>query len=122
MPFTFTFYTLGALSLTGIPLLCGFVSKWNLLLAGAVAGTVFSYIGEACLIAAAFFCAIYTLSVSLRAFFPVLEEDRWKKKDLEDPGWRMLLPIGVFTVANVILGIFPGPVMDFLGRVAAGAI
>ena len=52
----------------------------------------------------------------------MLEEDRWKKKDLKDPGWRMLLPIGVFTVANVILGIFPGPVMDFLGRVAAGAI
>lgn len=122
MPITFTFYTLGALSLTGIPLLCGFVSKWNLLLAGAKAGTVPAYIGEACLITAAFFCAIYTLSVSVRAFFPVLEEDRWKDKDLKDPGWRMLLPIGVFTVANIVLGIFPGPVMDFLGRVAAGLI
>jgi multicomponent Na+:H+ antiporter subunit D len=122
MPLTFTFYTLGALSLTGIPMLCGFVSKWNLLLAGAQAGTVYSYIGTACLIVAAFFCAIYTLSVTLRAFFPVSDENRWKGKELTDPGWRMLLPIGIFTAVNVLLGIFPGPVMDFLGKIAAGAI
>ena len=122
MPLTFTFYTLGALSLTGIPMFCGFISKWNLLLAGAQAGTIYSYIGTACLIVAAFFCAIYTLSVSLRAFFPVSDENRWKEKELSDPGWRMLLPIGVFTAVNVLLGIFPGPVMEFLGKIAAGLI
>ena len=71
---------------------------------------------------AAFFCAIYTLSVTLRAFFPVSDENRWKGKELTDPGWRMLLPIGIFTAVNVLLGIFPGPIMDFLGKIAAGAI
>jgi multicomponent Na+:H+ antiporter subunit D len=52
----------------------------------------------------------------------VSDENRWKGKELTDPGWRMLLPIGIFTAVNVLLGIFPGPVMDFLGKIAAGAI
>ena len=122
MPLIFTFYTLGALSLTGIPLLCGFISKWNLLSAGASVGTVFAYIGEVCLVGAAFFCGIYTLTVTVRGFFPSKGSDQWKNTDLCDPGWRMLLPIGVFTAANVLFGIFPGPVMGFLERIVEGTL
>ena len=122
MPLTFTFYTLGALSLTGIPLLCGFISKWNLLFAGAKIGTVFAYVGEGCLIVAAFFCAIYTLSVTVRAFFPAKGRDQFKKTEVTDPGWRMLVPIAVFSAANVIFGIMPGPIMGFLGRIVAGSV
>ncbi len=122
MPLTFTFYTLGALSLTGIPMLAGFVSKWNLLLAGAGAQTGWSYLGTACLIGAAFFCAIYTLSVSIRAFFPMEGMDEWAVSDLTDPGWRMMLPISVFSAANILFGCFPGPIMNFLDQVARGVL
>ncbi len=122
MRFTFAFYTVGALSLSGIPLLCGFISKWRLLIAGAVEGTALSYIGEACLLTAAFFCALYTLSVSVRAYFPVRENNIWKDSSLKDPGWRMLLPIGFFTAVNILLGVIPGPVLDFLGRIASGTV
>ncbi len=122
MPFTFGCYTLGALSLTGIPMLAGFVSKWNLLMAGAGAQTIWAYIGTACLIGAAFFCAIYTLSVSIRAFFPMEGTDVWAVSDLTDPGWRMILPISVFSVANVMFGCFPGPIMNFLDQIARGVM
>ena len=122
MPLTFAFYTIGAMSLTGIPLLCGFVSKWRLLLAGAEAASVPAYIGTACLIAAAFFCAVYTLSVSVRAYFPMEGTDRWRERGLTDPGWRMLVPIGLFSTFNILLGILPGPVLGFLGKVASGSL
>ena len=122
MPLTFFCYTMGALSLTGIPLFAGFVSKWNLLMAGAAAQNIQAYIGTACLIGAAFFCAIYTLSVSVRAFFPIEGTGRWEHSELSDPGWKMLFPIGAFTVLNVVLGVFPGPVMGFLDQVSRGVI
>ena len=122
MPLTFAFYTVGAMSLTGIPLLCGFVSKWRLLLAGAEAASVSAYIGTACLIAAAFFCAIYTLSVSVRAYFPMEGKDRWKEQALSDPGWRMLIPIGLFSAVNILFGVLPEPVLGFLGRIASGSL
>ncbi len=122
MPLTFFFYTMGALSLTGIPLFAGFISKWKLLTAGADAGTTPAYLGTACLIGAAFFCAVYTLTVSVRAFFPVEGTSRWEDTDLSDPGWRMLVPITLFSVINVAFGVFPGPVMGFLEQVSRGVM
>ena len=121
MPLTFTFYTLGALSLTGIPLFCGFISKWRLLLAGAAAGTMCGVVGDVGLIVAAFLCAMYTLSISIRAFFPVRGTDRYPS-GLKEAGWRMLVPIGFFAFLNVLFGIWSGPVMDFISRISAGLI
>jgi multicomponent Na+:H+ antiporter subunit D len=121
MPLTFTFYTLGALSLTGIHLFCGFISKWRLLLAGAAAGTMCGVVGDVCLIVAAFLCAMYTLSISIRAFFPVRGTDRYPY-GLKEAGWRMLVPIGFFAFLNILFGVWSGPVMDFISRISSGII
>ncbi len=142
MKVTFIFYTLSALSLTGIPLLCGFVSKWHLVLACLRRADMISYIGGAALILSAFACAVYTLSVSIRAFFPITGTDwyqaarpasastegapaaaaaRTKKgKTVTDPGIRMLLPIVVFGIINVIFGVFPHPLVKLLEAIASG--
>ena len=128
MPVTFFFYTLGALSLTGIPLFCGFVSKWALLTAAAGAGTREGITGLLCLIAAAFLCAVYTLTVSARAFFPASEETQEGKdlftgadgKEIREAGVRMLFPIVLFGIINLYFGLFPSSVLEFTGRIAEG--
>jgi len=120
MPVTFAFYTLGALSLTGVPLFCGFVSKWKLFTAGAEAGTPLAVTGIVCLLIAAFLCAVYTLSVSVRAFFPMQGKDRYPGKKIEEADLRMLVPIGFFAVLNIVFGVFSAPVMNFLQSVAQG--
>lgn len=119
MPFTFITYTLGAMSLTGIPLFCGFVSKWRLLTAGLHAGTPVALMGVAALLMSAFLCAIYTLTVSIRAFF---SPGTPKNVEIHESGWRMLVPIGMFSVLNVLLGIWSGPVIEFLTRIAEGIL
>lgn len=121
MPLTFTFYTLGALSLTGIPLFAGFISKWRLLLSGAASGTAVGVIGDMCLIVAAFLCAVYTISISIRAFFPVQGTDRYPG-GIREAGWRMLVPIGSFAFLNILFGVWPGPVMGFIARIAEGLL
>lgn len=141
MPLTFGFYTLGALSLTGIPLFCGFISKWSLLTAGADAGGPFALLGVICLILSAFLCAIYTLSVSIRAFFPAkLQGEVYAEEisvtrsneeqnaptqgtfrsEIREAPWQMLLPIGVFAALNVLFGIFPGIITPFVQGIANG--
>ncbi|HCI74206.1 MAG TPA: proton-conducting membrane transporter [Lachnospiraceae bacterium] len=122
MPLTFFFYTLGAMSLSGIPLFAGFVSKWNLLTAGGAAQTAWGYVGDVSLLIASFLCSIYTLTVSVRAFFPGVGTDRWKDTNLSDPGWRMMLPIILFTVVDIAIGVYPGPIMGFLARISGGVI
>ena len=122
MPFTFSAYTIGALSLTGVPLLCCFVSKWRLLTAGIEAGGAAALIGTAALVIAAFLCAMYSLTVSRRAFFPGDGTEIRYPPGIREGGWRMLLPIGVFTVLDVLLGVWSGPAMAWLGQIAHGAM
>jgi len=119
MPLTFACYTLGALSLSGIPPLCGFASKWRLLEAAVEEGSTAAWIGAGALLLAAFFCAIYTLSVCVRAFFPVRREGA-EDGGVREADWRMLLPICAFTVANLVLGICQKPVIEWLSGIANG--
>ncbi|MBQ9613937.1 MAG: proton-conducting membrane transporter [Lachnospiraceae bacterium] len=123
MPVTFTCYTLGALSLTGIPLFCGFISKWQLLMAGAQEGSKAAIIGVVSLIVSAFLCAIYTLSVSIRAFFPISGKDRYlENKENLEADRLMLIPIAVFSIANIYFGVQTEAVLSFLNKIAAGLL
>ena len=121
MPVTFTCYTLGALSLTGVPLFCGFVSKWQLLTASLASGTPAGRAGAGALLISAFLCAMYTLTISVRAFFPYGNTDT-SGPSVREADWRMLLPIVLFTVLNLALGVCSGPVIAFLSRIAEGLL
>ena len=139
MPLTFAAYTLGALSLTGIPPLCGFVSKWQLLTAGLEAATeavknrnaesmvsqilpYLLYAGVAALIIAAFLCAMYSISISVRAFFPVSEKDLYRNSYVREAGPLMTVPIYVFVACNVLFGMFPGPFLALLTAIGEGRL
>ena len=123
MPVTFGLFTIVSLSLIGVPLGCGFVSKLRLIYAGIGESSGFAVFGILCLIGAAFLSAMYTLTITVRAFFPIRGGDRYPSDGkLHEAGWRMLLPIGVFTAANVLLGMVPGPFMRLLDTIGAGLI
>ena len=123
MPVTFALYTVSALSLVGIPGLCGFVSKWHLVMAGLEAGGKLGLIGSAALLLAAFLCAIYTLSITIRAFFPMKGTDRYAGDNkAHEAGWRMLVPICFFAIVNVLFGVWTGPLVSWIEQIAYGLI
>ena len=122
MPWTFGLYTVGALSLTGLPLLCGFVSKWALVEASLETGGAWGVTGAVALIVSAFLCAVYTLTVSARAFFPAGGSISGETAGIREAGVCMLLPVGLFTLVDVALGVWPGPIMDLIGRIAGGLL
>ena len=118
MPVTFFFYTLGALSLTGIPLFCGFVSKWALLTAAAGAGTREGITGLLCLIAAAFLCRFFSKEKSFKQGKDLFTGA--DGKEIREAGVRMLFPIVLFGIINLYFGLFPSSVLEFTGRIAEG--
>lgn len=123
MPVVFGAFTVCSLSLMGVPLFCGFVSKYKLLLAAATDGTVFGWIVTGALLAAALLCAIYMLTVVIRAFFPLGEKDLFADRPgVRDPDWRMLLPIVLFAALCIVFGIFPGALVKLAETVAVGAL
>ena len=104
MPFTFGFFTVFALALTGIPPFCGFFSKWYIALAGIEDGSAMSIIGTVILLVSALLTAIYMLSPCIKAFFP----SRESSCDVcaKEANWKMLVPIGLCAVLSILMGIF----------------
>lgn len=118
MPKTFFVFTVSALALMGVPGLCGFVSKWQLAKAAVYDGGILGIIGIAALLISAILTAIYMLQIILRAYYPV--EDQCVEKC--DPSWRMLIPLYIFTIGIVVLGLFSSPLIEFFEKVAGGLV
>lgn len=151
MPVTFACLTAASLSLIGIPLFAGFISKWNIARAafrcaldwmevsGGPGIGCLAFGAVAVLLYSALMTAIYMLSVLVRAYFPNLvpAEDEAAKllRDIAgadgkpsaeacpenkavscaaDPNWMMLVPLVVFVIVIIGLGLHSRPLMDFL--------
>ena len=80
------------------------------------------YAGVAALIIAAFLCAMYSINISIRAFFPVTDKDLYKDSDVKEAGPLMLIPIYVFGACNILIGLFPGPILAILTAIGEGRL
>lgn len=111
MPFTMTFFMIGALSLAGIPPFSGFTSKWLIYEAamekGQVVLALFSLAGSVLTMA-------YFIKFLHSAFFGSLPE---KLENVKEAPWTMLVPMGVLSALSVILGIMPGLPLSVIEKV-----
>jgi len=105
MPWTFTFFTISALALTGIPPFCGFFSKWYIATAAIESGSGLAVAGAAVLLVSAFLTACYMLSPVILAFFPRKDVPNDLTK-VKEANWRMLIPMGVCAVLCIVFGLF----------------
>lgn len=122
MPKTFVIFTLSALSLMGVPGFAGFISKWNLAKAAVESGNIEAYVGIAALLVSALLTAIYMLTVVVRAFFPKEGFDYATLDGCKDPNWKMMLPLYIFVVLIMVIGLHSQPLVDFITKVGMGLI
>lgn len=125
MPIVMGCFTVAALALMGIPPLAGFISKWNLGTAAIKEGGTATKIVAGILIYSAFLTAVYLMTIVIRAYFPKeTKEIEETKETIEtvDPSWRMKFPMILLAAAILVLGVYSKPLIEFLERVAAGAL
>ncbi|MDO4616133.1 MAG: proton-conducting transporter membrane subunit [Lachnospiraceae bacterium] len=122
MPVVFVTFTIFSLSLTGIPLFGGFISKWNIAAAAMDCGRdfPFAYAAVAVLLYSALMTGIYTMTIVVRAWFPGKGEAVSGGKEIRDPSWHMKLPLILFAVVIIVLGVWSVPLMRVLGDIAGG--
>lgn len=127
MPKTLAFYTVLSLALVGIPPASGFVSKWYLA-SGALASGCghWSWIGPAVLLVSALLTAGYLLPLMIQGYFPGdgFSGEEIKERNLEgkEPSLWMQLPILIFAAGALLLGCFPGGLLDLLENIAAAVL
>ena len=119
MPWTYAFFTVASLGLVGIPPTGGFISKWNLAQGALATGIRGSWVGPAALLVSAILTAAYLFTVVIRGCFP---GEGYEQGPRCEAGWRMLLPMGVYSLLSVGLGVFSGPVIRYLSALAAGLL
>ncbi len=117
MPWTMAAFTLASLSIVGIPLTSGFVSKWYLAL-----GTVdtvdlpgLTLLGV--LLVSSLLSAAYLFPIVYKAYF---EKESETGEEVREVPW-MVAPLAISAAASLLLGIFPRPVL-MLAELAGSAI
>ena len=111
MPWTMAAFTLSSLSVVGIPLTSGFVSKWNLAL-GAVdrqSLTLLSVLMVSSLLAAA-----YLGQILYKAYFE--SETEPALHEIREVPW-MVAPLAISAAGSLLLGLYPGLVLSLAGRI-----
>ncbi len=114
----FIFFTLGALSIIGVPQFMGFNSKISLLRAAIEGGSLWDYAGAFAIVISALLTAVYLLNILLRAYFPKDNALCDHFEEAHDPGWKMMIPIGMAAVATLVLGIYWQPISELLKNIA----
>jgi multicomponent Na+:H+ antiporter subunit D len=124
MPFVFTVFTICGLSLIGIPLFGGFISKWNIAQAAMETAQEipYAYAAVGVLLYSALMTAIYMLTIVVRAWFPNQGYEEKALEGITDPNWEMKLPLGLFAIGVLGIGLYSEPLMQILRAIAAGTL
>ncbi len=112
MPVTLGIFTLSALSMIGIPILPGFISKWNLAMASIAADKILLLLF---LIVSSLLNASYYFPIIINGYFGEDNLDGKTFKSKSKP-IKTLLPLIVLSVMMVLAGFFSGSLIDFIGR------
>jgi multicomponent Na+:H+ antiporter subunit D len=111
MPWTMAAFATASLSLVGIPLACGFISKWYLAVGSLERGNLWLL---AVLLASSLLNAAYLGPIVFQAYFGE-EPAGSHADDVAEVPW-MVVPLGLTALATVILGVYPNPVLALAGR------
>ena len=114
MPITIWCWTIASLGLIGIPPTGGFVSKWYLAQGALNLGSAACWIGPAVLLCSALMTAGYLLPVTIHGYFPgeapCIEGHEAPK--------RRWIPMLILAVLVVLVGAFPGALVNYAQTIA----
>jgi multicomponent Na+:H+ antiporter subunit D len=112
MPWTMAAFAVSSLSVIGMPLTSGFVSKWYLAL-GAVERQ--SLVLLSVLLVSSLLAAGYLGQILYKAYFEYEAEAQAHGNVRETP-W-IVAPLTISAAASLLLGLYPGPVLGLAERI-----
>lgn len=105
MPWTMAAFVAGGLSLVGVPLTVGFVSKWYLVLAAVERGW---WPAAVLVLVASVMALVYVWKVVESAYFRDAPHDEGGKPRPTEAPWGLLAPTWALVLLNVYFGIDAG--------------
>ena len=110
MPYTMAAFTIGSLSMIGVPLFAGFVSKWNIAM-GAIEAQQLIFVGV--LLISTVLNASYFFPIVYKAYFepaPAMKEG----EHITEAPTAMVVPIMITAAGTIAFGIYPDYFMKLI--------
>jgi multicomponent Na+:H+ antiporter subunit D len=126
MPVTMACFTVASLGLVGIPPCMGFISKWYLAqgsLAASGVNAALNVIGPVVLLISALLTAGYLFPIVIRGFITGNaghghgHDEPAETFTRNDAPKMMLIPLLVLAALSVLVGMFPGALIDLLSKI-----
>ena len=114
MPVVMATFAVTALSLMGVPPLCGFTGKWLLGTAAMGTGLTIGWIAAAALIISALLTALYMMSILFAAYAP---SHKPLAVENHDPNWLMKGPLVALAVLCVTVSLCAQPLLALVSKV-----
>ena len=111
MPLTMFAFTIGGLSLIGVPLTAGFISKWYLAMGALDAGMWWLLV---LVLLASLLAVMYVFRVLEAAYFQEAKED----KEITEAPFSLLFPTYVLIGSTIFFGIWTEPMLGAARRTA----
>ncbi len=103
MPFTMGAFALASLSMIGVPPVCGFVSKWYLLLGSMETGSILVMV---VLLASSLLNAAYFMPIIYKAFFQRPDSSA-AYEPIKEASLFMVVPLCLTAFGSLVFGFYP---------------
>ena len=120
MPVTMFSFLIASLALIGIPLTCGFISKYELILSAIKEGTTASYVGIASIIVSSILTLVYLFTIIIPAYLPHKDFDLNKIDNVKDAGIKIKFVMIIITFLIIYFGVNSSGLINFVKSVASG--
>lgn len=116
MPITMIAFTIGAISIIGLPPMAGTWSKWYLTIGALEADKLFIV---ATLMISSLLNIAYLLPIPIKAFFntPAGESKPWQWADTKEAPLPMLIALCVTSAGCLVLFFYPQPLIDLINLI-----
>lgn len=122
MPVTMFTFLIASLALVGIPLTCGFISKYAIIISAINVGSVQSIIGIVAIIISAILTLIYLFSIIIPAYLPSNDFSEKALKDVKEAGLAIKFVLIIITILIIYFGVNSVGLISFIELVAKGII
>ncbi len=120
MPIAMFAFLVASLAMVGIPLTCGFVSKYALITSAIEANTFLSLVGIVALVISSLLTLIYLFNIVIIAYIPGENFDYNTLKDVKAPGKVMRFVFILITLMIIYFGVNSDSLLNFIESVANG--
>lgn len=120
MPMTMLNFLISAFALIGVPLTCGFISKYALITSAINNKSYFAYVGIGAIVISSILTLIYLFEIVVPAYFTNHNYNVDAIKDVKEAGIRIKVTMLIITALIIYFGINSNYITNFIESVVIG--